>query len=68
MLVYDPFMGIGTTALACLKLGIDYIGTEIDSEYIKVAKDDINNKKKILNNRLEMQNDKDNVLVRKTKI
>ncbi|HZC21222.1 MAG TPA: DNA methyltransferase [Nitrososphaeraceae archaeon] len=68
MLVYDPFMGIGTTALACLKLGIDFIGTEIDSEYIKVAKDDINNKKKILNNRLEMQNDKDNVLVRKTKI
>jgi site-specific DNA-methyltransferase (adenine-specific) len=46
MLVYDPFMGIGTTALACLKLGVDYIGTEIDMEYINVARDSINNNKK----------------------
>lgn len=38
-LVYDPFMGIGSTALACLRLGIDYIGTEIDPQYIKVAED-----------------------------
>ena len=30
MIVYDPFMGIGTTALACIRLGIDYLGTEID--------------------------------------
>jgi site-specific DNA-methyltransferase (adenine-specific) len=41
MLVYDPFMGIGSTALACLRLGIDYIGTEIDPQYIKVAEDQI---------------------------
>jgi site-specific DNA-methyltransferase (adenine-specific) len=39
MLVYDPFMGIGNTALACLRLGLDYLGTEIDAEYIKVAQD-----------------------------
>ena len=37
MVVYDPFMGIGTTALACMKLGVDYLGTEIDTEYLKVA-------------------------------
>ena len=36
-LVYDPFMGIGTTALACLRLGVDYIGTEIDKKYTDIA-------------------------------
>jgi site-specific DNA-methyltransferase (adenine-specific) len=41
ILVYDPFMGIGTTALACLRLGVNYIGTEIDDEYIKVARENI---------------------------
>lgn len=46
MLVYDPFMGIGTTALACIRLGVNYIGTEIDAEYIKVAKNDISTRKK----------------------
>jgi site-specific DNA-methyltransferase (adenine-specific) len=45
MLVYDPFMGIGTTALACIRLGVDYLGTEIDAEYIKVANEDIKNRK-----------------------
>ena len=37
LLVYDPFMGIGNTALACLRLGLNYLGTEIDAEYIKIA-------------------------------
>ena len=46
MLVYDPFMGMGTTALACIRLGVNYIGTEIDAEYIKVAKNDISIRKK----------------------
>lgn len=40
-LVFDPFMGVGSTALACLRLGIDFIGTEIDPQYIKVAEDQI---------------------------
>lgn len=35
--VYDPFMGVGTTALACLRLGVSYLGTEIDPRYIKEA-------------------------------
>jgi len=34
-LVMDPFMGIGNTAIACQRLGIDYIGFEIDESYIK---------------------------------
>ena len=28
-LVYDPFMGTGTTAIGCLKYGVNYIGSEI---------------------------------------
>ena len=30
--VYDPFMGIGTTAIACNKLNRKYIGSEINPE------------------------------------
>jgi site-specific DNA-methyltransferase (adenine-specific) len=41
MLVYDPFMGIGSTALACIRLKINYLGTEIDPQYIKVAQERI---------------------------
>jgi site-specific DNA-methyltransferase (adenine-specific) len=41
MLVYDPFMGIGNTALACVRLGVNYIGTEIDGGYIKIANEQI---------------------------
>lgn len=35
--VLDPFMGSGTTALACKKLGRDYIGFEINPTYCKMA-------------------------------
>ena len=46
MIIYDPFMGIGTTALACIQLGVNYLGTEIDPQYIKVAQEDIQKRKK----------------------
>ncbi|MCC7566215.1 MAG: site-specific DNA-methyltransferase [Methanomicrobiaceae archaeon] len=36
-LVLDPFMGIGSTALACVSLGVRYIGFEIDPAYHAVA-------------------------------
>ena len=35
-LVYDPFMGSGTTALMCIKAGRDYIGSEISKEYCEI--------------------------------
>jgi site-specific DNA-methyltransferase (adenine-specific) len=35
--VLDPFMGTGTTAIACSRLGVEYTGFEIDPEYIRVA-------------------------------
>jgi site-specific DNA-methyltransferase (adenine-specific) len=46
MIVYDPFMGIGTTALTCIRLGVNYLGTEIDAEYVKTAMEDIEKRKK----------------------
>lgn len=35
--VYDPFMGGGTTAMACEMMGYKYIGTEISAEYVEIA-------------------------------
>lgn len=36
--VLDPFIGTGTTAVAAKQLGRNYIGIEIDSNYVKIAK------------------------------
>lgn len=36
-IVYDPFMGSGTTARACKDLGRNYIGSEISKEYCDIA-------------------------------
>ena len=33
----DPFLGSGTTAMACIKEGMNYIGIELEEEYIKIA-------------------------------
>lgn len=35
--VLDPFLGIGSTALACRKLGLPFTGFEIDGGYLKEA-------------------------------
>jgi len=37
-IVLDPFLGSGTTAIACVKTGRKYIGMEKEKEYIKIAK------------------------------
>lgn len=44
-LVYDPFMGSGTTALAAIKLGRCFIGSEISEEYAKMSIDRISSLK-----------------------
>lgn len=38
-IVYDPFMGTGTTAVVCKKMKRKYIGSEIISSYIDVAEE-----------------------------
>lgn len=37
----DPFMGSGTSAIAALKCGLDYIGFDIDADYKAFAEDRI---------------------------
>jgi len=40
-IIYDPFIGIGTTALACINLNVNFLGTEIDKKYIRIANEKI---------------------------
>jgi hypothetical protein len=40
--VLDPFMGSGTTGVACKELGREFIGIEKEQEYIKIAEKRIN--------------------------
>jgi DNA modification methylase len=35
--VLDPFAGIGTTGLACAKIGREFIGIELNADYIRIA-------------------------------
>jgi DNA modification methylase len=36
--VYDPFMGSGTTAVACKRMGFNCIGSEISEKQVEFAK------------------------------
>jgi site-specific DNA-methyltransferase (adenine-specific) len=46
MLVLDPFMGTGSTALACRKHNVDFIGFEIDKSYVKIANKELKRQQK----------------------
>ena len=35
--IIDPFLGSGTTALACIEHGKDFIGIEVDPMYLEIA-------------------------------
>jgi site-specific DNA-methyltransferase (adenine-specific) len=41
--ILDPFMGIGTTGIACKETNRNFIGIEIDEKYFNVAKERIEN-------------------------
>lgn len=38
LLVVDPFMGSGTTGIACKKYDVDFIGIEMNEKYFQIAK------------------------------
>jgi len=35
----DPFMGAGTTALVAKELGRNYVGIELNEEYVRIAEE-----------------------------
>ena len=37
-IVFDPFMGSGTTGVACLNLNRSFIGSELEKEYFDISK------------------------------
>lgn len=40
--VLDPFMGVGSTGIACLQLQRNFVGMEIDPKYFNIAKERLN--------------------------
>jgi len=50
-IVLDNCIGSGTTAIACINTGRNYIGFELVKEYYEIAKNRIN--KHILDNNLQ---------------
>ena len=39
--VFDPFMGSGSTAIACINTNRNYIGFELDKQYCEMANERI---------------------------
>ena len=46
--VLDPFMGSGTTGIACKKEGFNFIGIEREDEYCKIAQARIDAEQEVL--------------------
>lgn len=59
MVVFDPFVGSGTTAVACKELGINYLGFELNKKYYEIAVNRLNGQTKaeteIKNKQLSME-------------
>ena len=45
-IVFDPFMGSGSTGIACINTNRKFIGIEKDENYFEIAKNRIDNHKK----------------------
>ena len=41
--ILDPFMGSGTTGVACMNLGRRFVGIEIEPKYFEIACERIEN-------------------------
>lgn len=44
VVIFDPFMGSGQTALACKEYDVDFVGTEIEEDYFQLALDRLTTK------------------------
>lgn len=42
LVVIDPFMGSGTTGIACQKYNVDFIGIEFDENYFEISRKRLN--------------------------
>ena len=42
LVIVDPFMGSGTTGVACDNLKREFIGIEMDKKYFEIAKNRLN--------------------------
>lgn len=51
-LVLDPFLGSGTTGVACVNLGRKFVGIEIDKKYFDIACERIEASYRDVDNRL----------------
>ena len=38
-LAMDPFTGLGSTAVACARLGVNFVGSDLDESYLEIAVD-----------------------------
>ena len=47
-IVFDPFCGGGSTAVAAKQMGRKYIGADIDKHYCSVARNKLNQSKPVL--------------------
>ena len=54
--VIDPFMGSGSTGVACKNLDRQFIGIEIDEKYFNIAKERIENIEKVENSQMTIFN------------
>jgi len=50
-IVLDPFLGSGTTGIACLNTNRKFIGIELDETYFNIAKERISNAQEKLNDK-----------------
>jgi site-specific DNA-methyltransferase (adenine-specific) len=44
--IFDPYMGSGTTAIACMNTNRNFIGVELDEHYFAIAKKRVEEKRK----------------------
>lgn len=61
MLILDPFVGSGTTAIACIRTKRNYIGIDISEEYCQIARERIAAETNQLQFSLEVLNESKNI-------